>query len=69
MLDAQRQTYGDGLDDAALHPYHVGGQGPLLQHRHLLLQLPLRLANSSGSASSLGARPTRSASSPPSTSC
>ena len=31
MLDAQRETYGDGLDARRAAPLHVGGQGPLLQ--------------------------------------
>ena len=43
MLDAQRETYGDGLDPDALAPVHVGGEAPLLLDRPLLLQLALHL--------------------------
>ena len=33
MLDAQRETYGDGLDAAHLHPYMWAVKPPLLRHR------------------------------------
>ena len=44
MTDAQREAYGDGLDDATLPPVHVGGEAALLQQPLLQLALHLRAA-------------------------
>ena len=40
MLDAQKKTYGDGLDPECMHPY-MGVQGTLLQRGTELLQFPV----------------------------
>ena len=43
MTDAQRPTYGDGVDPDHLPPVDVGGQAALLQRRAVLLQLAVLL--------------------------
>ena len=40
MLDAQKQTYGDGLDENVLHPLYVGLQNALLFRKPAFYNFP-----------------------------